>query len=205
MKKEAYDGFLRQRRNLMVMNLVLILYYTADLEFTRFNLLGNEITIGNPLAAPVILWIILIYWFIRYFQYFLELDDRSYRKKFSDTYDFYISRHYTKKINSDPVELERLGKFEGRQRVVKAFGINSYNSESMWAKFEYTYFITHMRSGDVEALNKRVSKMVEIEGMEIMPIYLWSMFSGIFLTTYFSEYILPIILFLVAAVLAVIL
>ncbi len=205
MKKELYEGFLRQRRNLMVMNLVLILYYTADLEFTRFNILGNEITIGNPLAVPIILWVILIYWFMRYLQYFLDLDDRSYRQKYNDTYDFYIKRHYTKKINADPVELERLGKFEGKQKVVKAFGINSYNREPLWAKFEYTYFITHMRSGDVEALNNRVSKMVEVEGVEVMPIYLWSMFSGIFLTTYFSEYILPIILFLIAVILALVL
>ncbi|MDH7943467.1 hypothetical protein QGM61_06510 [Pseudohongiella sp. SYSU M77423] len=180
----------------------MIMYYLADLQFTKLNIFGNEVVIGNPLYIPMMLWLILSYWFVRYMQYFIDLDDRSYRDKFNKTYDRCIFKYHLKKLNSDPVKLQELGTVDGKQRLIKPFNINSYNRQATWAKFEYSYYVTHLRSGDVEALKNHSSHTVEISGLPVLLIYLWARFSGFALTTYATEYLLPILLFLATLIIA---
>ena len=67
--KEIQDGFIRQRRNLIAISLVLWFVETATLTFPKLNILGNEFPISNPAAVNHALWIAGAYWMLRYLQY----------------------------------------------------------------------------------------------------------------------------------------
>lgn len=68
--KEIQDGFIRQRRNLIAVSLVLWFVETSSLTLSKLNILGNEFPISNPAAVNHALWIAWVYWFVRYYQYF---------------------------------------------------------------------------------------------------------------------------------------
>lgn len=72
--KEIQDGFIRQRRNLIAISLVLWFVETATLTFSELNILGNKFPISNPAAVNHALWIAGAYWLLRYLQYLHHAD-----------------------------------------------------------------------------------------------------------------------------------
>lgn len=67
MNERIYEGFVRQRRNLMVMSVVLLLVESADVRFSELNLLGTKFTIENPDVINLGLWVAFLYWLYRYY------------------------------------------------------------------------------------------------------------------------------------------
>ena len=66
------SGFLRQRRNLFIISIGLLLFQAFDLELKKINFFGNEFSVSRPQFIPVFLWITYVYYFVRYYQFFYE-------------------------------------------------------------------------------------------------------------------------------------
>lgn len=64
------DGLLRQRRNLIVLCVLLWVMKYGGVSFTKFNLVGFDIAFKNPNALTTGIWIAFAYFFYRYYQYF---------------------------------------------------------------------------------------------------------------------------------------
>lgn len=79
------DGFIRQRRNLFCVSLLLWFTLAAGVELTKLNIFGNEITIADPHAVTKVLWIAWGYLFYRYYVYFRGFEfhglSNEYRSK----------------------------------------------------------------------------------------------------------------------------
>lgn len=69
------DGFVRQRRNLMALSLIIFLLYHWDAKFTVLNILGTPIDISNGQNVFAILWVLLVYWIWRYANYIFAIGD----------------------------------------------------------------------------------------------------------------------------------
>jgi hypothetical protein len=63
------SGFVRQRRNLMIVSLVLLFSEVADLQIEKLSAFGNELVIGKPYAINAALWVAGFYWLLRFYQY----------------------------------------------------------------------------------------------------------------------------------------
>jgi hypothetical protein len=63
------DGLLRQRRNLMLVSCMLILFDGAGAKLEKVSVLGNELTAARPLALAIGAWIVWAYLLVRYLQY----------------------------------------------------------------------------------------------------------------------------------------
>lgn len=63
------SGLLRQRRNLIVLSCLLIVYNFADIKVKQVGLMGTSIEVGNPAALTLIIWVVWFYFFLRYYQY----------------------------------------------------------------------------------------------------------------------------------------
>lgn len=63
------SGFVRQRRNLMIISLVLLFSETAELKIEKLSAFGNELVIGKPYAINAALWVAGFYWLMRFYQY----------------------------------------------------------------------------------------------------------------------------------------
>jgi len=77
------EGFVRQRRNLMIMSVLIIIQETAGLKYEVLSVLGNEVTVEHSVFIVILTYIMFVYWWIRYFQYMGDLRDSTYSKIFA--------------------------------------------------------------------------------------------------------------------------
>lgn len=101
------QGFIRQRRNLLAITIVMALIETVDLNFTQINILGNKSEIGRPELVGYWLWLFFIYFVWRYFSYFLQID-RGFLSAFRNKQTNSVRDFAYKKLCNDIKVKERL-------------------------------------------------------------------------------------------------
>jgi hypothetical protein len=74
MDSDSLDNthFLKQRRNLMIISLLIIFYKVGEADFSKPSFLGNEVTLEKPEAIPFFLSVFLVYFSLRYYTAFRE-------------------------------------------------------------------------------------------------------------------------------------
>ena len=77
-----WNGFERQRRNLVLISIVLLLVHYAGLKFTTLNILGNKAELPDQKVIHWVLWVGWFYWGVRYYQYYRDLGDKGYGATF---------------------------------------------------------------------------------------------------------------------------
>jgi hypothetical protein len=90
------SGFLRQRRNLFIISIGLLLFQAFELELKKINFLGNEFGVSRPEFIPASLWIIYIYYVVRYYQFFYETN-RGVKEKIGEYTKVVLSKIRIKK------------------------------------------------------------------------------------------------------------
>lgn len=80
MTDDIRAGFIRQRRNLIIISLVLLFTQYAELTVRHLSVFGNIIEIGQPVALPAVLWVAWGYWLLRYYTYYHDLGDKGFRR-----------------------------------------------------------------------------------------------------------------------------
>lgn len=76
-KEQIAQGFIRQRRNLLIISLVLTFAQAANLTLTKLNLFGNEVNIGSPFAIFYALWVGWLYWLWRFYTYSNSIGEKQ--------------------------------------------------------------------------------------------------------------------------------
>lgn len=121
--QRIYQGFIRQRRALFIISLLLIgidfLGVSIPSEIKIFN---TGVPINRPNNVNIGLWIFLIYFVIRYYQYFRKIRSKGYRLPFRNKMsnylygvtfecikknpDKYLNKHPSYKTHKEFVETE---------------------------------------------------------------------------------------------------
>ena len=73
-EKELSAGLLRQRRNLVVISLVMPLFFLSGASINEINMFGTVIKLQSQSGVNIVLFAIYFYFLWRYFQYYLEED-----------------------------------------------------------------------------------------------------------------------------------
>jgi hypothetical protein len=73
--------FLRQRRNLIIISVVLLLLDFSSVDFRNAKVFDIEMTFRHPEVIPGGLWIAGFYWFLRYYQYFRKSEYPNLRSR----------------------------------------------------------------------------------------------------------------------------
>ena len=68
---------LRQRRNLIAISVVLLIFDFAQVEIGKVSVLGTELLVGNAGVLTVCAWVFWAYFFLRYYQYWRAMNDNS--------------------------------------------------------------------------------------------------------------------------------
>ena len=76
------DGLLRQRRNLMVTSLIIILLSFGGVKIEEVGALGTKLVFQRKDALYLGIWVIYAYFFFRYYQYVREEPDLGISKAF---------------------------------------------------------------------------------------------------------------------------
>ncbi|EHI9243187.1 hypothetical protein J9100_004552 [Vibrio vulnificus] len=70
--RDISEGLLRQRRNLMVISMLMPLFFLSGANIEKINLLGTVISVSNPVVLKYALVILFSYFLLRYWQYYQE-------------------------------------------------------------------------------------------------------------------------------------
>lgn len=66
------EGLLRQRRNLIITSILLLVMKYGGVTFTKFSFVGFDIQFKNPNVLILSIWIAFAYFLYRYYQYFSD-------------------------------------------------------------------------------------------------------------------------------------
>lgn len=74
---------LRQRRNLIAISVLLLVFDFAEVKVSKVSILGTELLVGNVQILVVCAWVLWAYFFLRYYQYWRLESEQRIRKAFS--------------------------------------------------------------------------------------------------------------------------
>ena len=140
--------FIRQRRNLIVISLILLGVEAFGLEIKRINALGNEILIQNPGMVNVALWLAWAYWFIRYYQYFHDLQDRGFKTAYAAKMsELMIKAAFRQGVQHDKIHADR-PTLEGKELLLSSKTKVQISTKKLWVidlvvDYEDTVSIKH--------------------------------------------------------------
>lgn len=63
------NDLLRQRRNLLITSIGLLLFDFAHMSVAKVSILGTELLVGDPIVLKVFAWGMWAYFLLRYYQY----------------------------------------------------------------------------------------------------------------------------------------
>jgi hypothetical protein len=193
---EKRAGFVRQRRNLMLICVVLFFSTATKLRIEKLSVFGTEAKIGDPDMVTTCLWVGGFYWLVRYLQYLSGV--RAYLRDAV----LQARRDYLPDIAEKQLRLNNPGAFSASTDIpdgIVTFKRDRWNfySES-WGSF------TCDISGTVETKSKDESKSVSggvgvttilVTWRELAWANIKSLFKVLVKSAFFTEYYLPIVLF----------
>ncbi len=73
-----WTGFVRQRGSLIAASAILFFYETSGIRVEQITILGNTFPVANPASVAVAVWLLWLYFLVRYYQYFRDLPKREF-------------------------------------------------------------------------------------------------------------------------------
>jgi hypothetical protein len=194
MAAQGSEGFVRQRRNLMLSSLILLFSEVTELTVEKLTLFGTELLIGKPQAVTMALWIATLYWALRYYQY----SRAEYRGVLRQTVREHIHRicgptALTQFLRENS---ELLAPDEGtdiRPRVsISQYYVVGAHPKSLEVGLELDRTVSKQDSTHHQRL---VDRRVELRGFNLMKLRIRGLTHSILHTTVFTELMLPYVVF----------
>lgn len=82
-ENRIWTGFVRQRGSLIAASAILFFYESSGIRVDQITILGNTFPVANPTWVAAAVWLLWLYFLIRYYQYFRDLPKRE----FSEAWD----------------------------------------------------------------------------------------------------------------------
>lgn len=95
------EGFIRQRRNLIIISLLLLFAETSELAVNKINVFGNDLTIANPVVVTLALVLAYLYWLYRYSVYFHDIGPKGLAESVGQRLSKRVDRWARKKWDRD--------------------------------------------------------------------------------------------------------
>lgn len=92
---------LRQRRNLIAISSVLIVFDFAQVSIAKISVLGTELLVGDARILLFFAWMIWAYAFLRYYQYLRVEGDLKIATAFQSGIDTRLSKYVFRLIQKD--------------------------------------------------------------------------------------------------------
>ncbi|WP_022944409.1 hypothetical protein [Pseudoalteromonas ruthenica] len=174
------ESFLRQRRNLFIINGILLFAFYVKVDISKFTFAGVTFSgFGNPEAIYYFLWVILAYFFYRFSLFFIEDEMSNFTSRWVSLMDTSVNSKL-------------------REMAYNHSG-GSFNENSMLGYYQLkkSNWTLRYQAEDKNGANGQYS-VINME-LAISPFkVLWPQFRAIlkfcFLTSALTNYLLPALL-----------
>jgi len=177
------DGFLRQRRNLIISSIFVFFIHFTTIEIDKVSVFGISFDIikkSNDLLYG--LYLFWIYFMIRYMQYFYDYGFHRFIGQYSDLYKKNLQKRINKYICIKVPNVEGLN-INSYSETIKRQGYKYYGKTNQCLSNEYGEKINNEFELEIPKFIYRIEKLKTI--LEV-----------IFLKSMTTDFILPILLFL---------
>ena len=175
MDDHLQTAFVRQRRNLIIITIILAIIEIADLRLKTINILGNVFDIGHPEVIPWFLWTAFGYFLLRYSQYLNSLQNVS------------IKRDYKK-------QLEIFSNAEVSDLIYRREGIRMFAITDRIVNEENNIITNIVIHAKYEIDNNTKHKEYEFKGVKLLLLKFKTIKYLVIESHIITEYILPFIL-----------
>ncbi len=210
---ELSAGFLRQRRNLILISLVLPLFIFGEANLERLNIFGSTMAVNNPSAIYVVIITIFVYFFFRYWQY--GNNERGmglYRNTLSKyIYDFefayfvklvnpvasvfdcdpcyfqfsdFARKEYREKYFLPKITEDAKVDFLHRNRLMQIHGVGHKYEQYFLEKYHGRALLTEDEARNIEKYWKRIEKLQGGSDARAEPIFETAVKYNVFLIKY---------------------
>ncbi len=172
------EGLLRQRRNLIIICVLLWIMKFGGATFSKFSLAGFDISFKNPDVLPLSIWLAYAYFLYRYYQYFSHEGVKKLQEIFGKALEEKCESIICKIVKQQsPTNNDALrysySSLKSDNWVYKGYALGEYN--------------TATSSSSVEHFEIPISRLKLWRG--VLPAYLDATFRNSVVT----DYILPFI------------
>ncbi len=127
-KRDMSQGFLRQRRNLLLISILVPLFYFSEASIEKVNFFGTIITLKKQELVYFLMFIFYGYFFLRYWQYYREEIHTQDIGKALKSSMFKLEMYFFRKIAFDRAEVfgsETKSVSFASKRATFVFGYNT--------------------------------------------------------------------------------
>lgn len=188
------DDFRRQRRNLILGSVTLVLFMAADIRVSELHLVVTA-SVESPQMILAALWLAWAYWFFRYIQHHNDLGDKGYTARWYERMRRCAIRKASKRaVREWKARDWNLGPNDFAPDIISTGRL--FDLQGHWiVRFHYLDAVlvddrtgkVEMQPGEPEWDQILLGKELIIEGL---VSWLWVAT----LTRLFSEYVLPFII-----------
>ena len=195
MADQQNEGFVRQRRNLMIVSLVLLFSEATELKVEKISAFGTELLVGQPQAVTMALWVAAVYWLVRFYQYSRAVFPNAMENIIQNQVNNKTCQKVAIKrlIREEPSLLEPINNIDAIPTIdYSSFGILASNPNYLKVKLELKKTASDERSSATQGIGERI---VLIDGSDLFWLRFRAWVHLISHTTLFTELVLPYIVF----------
>ncbi len=189
-ESEIRAAFVRQRRNLIAISLVLLFAETTGISVDHLSILGIDIELDSPNSVIAWLWAGYAYWLLRYYQYFLAIPNKGIRTGFQSRLLPTLIRFAMEKEETESEEL-KIARLASPERTVRLHNLGAafMPRNAVTAQFNV---ITERTTSEGGNLIKEIpQKDYAFSSWRLLFPATRSALLTVVNTPFFSEYFLP--------------
>ena len=201
MGDDTQASFIRQRRNLIAVSLVLIFAQAHKAEFTKISIFGTDLSLGQSLDPTLYLWIAFFYLLWRYFSYFFEIGEKGFFNRHRERLKVLVEKIALKLLVSDPTYSKILNtrlkhmELKGWQLTASHY---ADNTPSRW-RWTLVLIIAGCDISDCKNSKARLTNIdmpieVSVDGFLFLCATARAWGYVLFRTPLFSEYVVPFLI-----------
>ncbi len=133
------DGFVRQRRNLIIISFLLLFAHDTGLKLEEINVLGNTAELAKAFRIEPVLWTAWVYFLWRYWQAFHEYKERGFLNIFLELYRQRLDYQFKNKFPDPPFPGDWNGTYEEKPIANSVVGSDCLEWSKARARILYAY------------------------------------------------------------------
>lgn len=160
-KREMSNSFLRQRRNLLGISILIPIYLLSDVKLEKINIIGNSFTVENPSIFTYLIITIFFYFLLRYWQYFneekeIQTEKYNFSRKLDSIKKTFVINKTAQQINNHDESLISIGAYSHGYFELKDLKIHKTGILSR--KVEVPFYLREINVSYPKEKNDLISK-----------------------------------------------
>jgi hypothetical protein len=191
-EQDSSTNFLRQRRDLFVISAILLLIPVAEIQTAdhiTIPFIGVSLSVGKPEVITLSLWILWIYWYLRYFQAYLSLNKNYFYEKYISAISGYLYPIFAELAEQSKAKVIRNNEHFSK----KGASCNYSFIKQEYFLLKSVYTCEYSGYDPSTSADEKVQKVIAFSGLKYIFIKIKALLKCCFANIEATEYMFPFV------------